>query len=173
LSDVVRVLLLKLYGGLWVDATTFCNKRLDDWLSNYIYEGFFAFNKPRPNRLISSWFIYSEKNNYITHQWFNKIVEYFKINNKPHTYFWVHHLFGDLYDADATFKEIWDKVPKLSANGLGPHYLQEIGMFKDIKNKNKSDINNKITPLYKLTYKRDFPEYDETLNVYYLYSTIK
>ena len=30
LSDVVRVALLNVYGGLWVDATTFCNKPLNN-----------------------------------------------------------------------------------------------------------------------------------------------
>jgi hypothetical protein len=165
-------LLLKLYGGLWVDATTFCNKRLDDWLSNYIHEGFFAFDKLVQDRLISNWFLYSEKNNYIIDKWCNKTLEYYTIHDKAHTYFIHHYLFGDLYKSDKIFKEIWNKVPKLSANGIGPHYLHK-KMFEKIKNKNKSDIDNKITPLYKLSYRYDFPEYDETLNVFYLYSTIK
>ena len=173
LSDVVRILLLKLYGGLWVDATTFCNKPLNDWLPNYIKEGFFAFDKPGPDRLLSSWFLYSDKNNYIIDKWCNKTLEYYKNNNNPDTYFWFHYLFGDLYKSDKIFKEIWDKVPKLSANGNGPHYLQEHGMFKNISIQNKLDIDNKITPLYKLTYKCNFLEYNENLNLYYLYSTIK
>lgn len=171
LSDIIRTILLKLYGGLWVDATTFCNKPLDNWLPNYINEGFFAFDKPGEDRLISSWFIYSEKNNYIINEWCNKIVEYFTIHDKAHTYFFYHYLFGDLYNSDIKFKEIWDKVPKISANG--PHHLQEHGLFKNMTLQNKLDIDNKITPLYKLTYKCDFLEYNENLNLYYLYSTIK
>lgn len=173
LSDVVRILLLKLYGGLWVDATTFCNKPLNDWLPNYINEGFFAFDKPGPDRLLSSWFLYSDKNNYIIDKWYNKTIIYYKNNDNPDIYFWFHYLFGDLYKLDKIFKEIWDRVPKLSANGNGPHYLQEQGMFKNISIQNKLDIDNKITPLYKLTYKCEFPKYNENLNLYYLYSTIK
>lgn len=173
LSDVVRILLLKLHGGLWVDSTTFCNKPLNDWLPKYINEGFFAFDKPGPNRLISSWFLYSDKNNYIINKWSNKTLEYCTIHDKPHTYFWFHYLFGDLYKSDIMFKKMWDNVPKLSANGNGPHYLQEQGMFKPASIQNKLDINNKITPLYKLTYKCKFLQYNEELNLYYLYSTIK
>ena len=90
LSDIIRSILLKLYGGLWVDTTTFCNKPLNDWLPNYINEGFFAFEKPGPDRLISNWFLYSEKNNYIIDKWCNKTLEYYVINNKAHTYF-IHH----------------------------------------------------------------------------------
>ena len=173
LSDIIRSILLKLYGGLWVDATTFCNKPLNDWLPNYINEGFFAFDKPGPDRLISNWFLYSEKNNYIIDKWCNKTLEYYIINNKAHTYFIHHYLFGNLYKSDKIFKEIWDKVPKLSANGNGPHYLQEQGMFNNISIQNKLDIDNKITPFYKLTYKCNFPKYNENINLYYLYSTIK
>jgi mannosyltransferase OCH1-like enzyme len=33
LSDILRVLLLHEYGGVWVDATTFCNVPLDEWLA--------------------------------------------------------------------------------------------------------------------------------------------
>lgn len=173
LADIIRTLLLKLYGGLWVDATTFCNKPLNDWLPNFINKGFFAFDKPGKDRLISNWFLYSEKNNYIIDKWCDKTLKYYTIHDKAHTYFIHHYLFGDLYKSDKIFKEIWDKVPKLSANGNGPHYLQEQGMFKYISIQNKLDIDNKITPLYKLTYKSKFPEYNENLNLYYLYSTIK
>ena len=173
LSDIVRVLLLKIYGGLWVDATTFCNKSLDDWLPNYINEGFFAFNKPGKDRLLSSWFIYSENNSYIINKWYIRTLQYYKNHNSPHTYFWFHYLFGNLYNSDKLFKEKWNKVPKLSANGVGPHYLQEKGIMNYITNKIKLDIDNKITPFYKLTYKCEFPEYNENINLYYLYSTIK
>jgi hypothetical protein len=172
LSDIFRSLLLKLYGGLYVDATTFCNKPLNDWLPNYIKKGFFAFSKPGPDRLISSWFLYSNKNNYIIDKWCNSILKYYTINNKSHTYFIYNYLFNDLYNSDNRFKKIFDKVPKLSANGFGPHYLQQKGMFNKISIQNKLDIDNKITPLYKLTYKCHFPKYDETILLYYLYSTI-
>ena len=173
LSDIIRCILLNVYGGLWVDATTFCNRCLNDWLPQYISEGFFTFDKPGPDRLLSNWFIYAEKNNYLIDRWCNSTVEYYIVNNKAHTYFVHHYLFGDLYVSDNIFKDIWDKVPKISANGLGPHYLQEQGMFNNISIQIKSNIDNKITSLYKLTYKCQFPEYDEKLVLYYLYSTIK
>ena len=31
-ADIIRVNLLKKYGGVWTDSTIFCNKSLDDWL---------------------------------------------------------------------------------------------------------------------------------------------
>lgn len=173
MSDIIRCLLLNLYGGVWVDATTFCNKPLNDWLPACIHEGFFAFNKPGRDRLLSSWFLYSTPHAYILNKWFHKTVDYYTRNNEPHTYFWFHYLFGDLYASDPVFKRIWDNVPKHSANGLGPHYIQEKGLFTRVSQQIKSDIDSKITPLYKLTYKCKFLPYDETKLLYYLYSTIK
>lgn len=175
LSDIVRIALLNTYGGLWVDATTFCNKPLDEWLIKCIdqNQGFFAFNKPGPDRLLSSWFIYSEKEHYMTDAWLKAIKTYFIVNDKPQTYYWMHYIFGNLYDTDEIFMKMWNKVPVLSANGNGPHYLQEKGLFNTVTNTVKKNIDDKITPLYKLTYKCTFPSYDETLNMYYLYSTIK
>lgn len=32
LSDVIRINILNNYGGVWVDATTFCMKPLNEWL---------------------------------------------------------------------------------------------------------------------------------------------
>ena len=77
-----------------------------------------------------------------------------------------------MYNSDDQFREIWNKVPKLSANGYGPHYLQEKGLFNFLTCEIKKDIDCKITPFYKLTYKCRFQEYNETKNIYYLYSTI-
>lgn len=169
LSDIVRLCLLKTYGGLWVDATTFCNRSLDEWLPNYIQDGFFGFHKPAPDRLISSWFLYAAKDNYIIHKWWDSLVEYYLHRKSPHTYYWVHELFGKCYRSDPQFKVIWDKVPKISANG--PHTLMD-RMFFPISPKNKEHIDTKASPLYKLTHRGGFPKYNETLTVYYLYSTL-
>ena len=114
--------------------------------------------------------------------WLKSTIQYYKLNNSPQTYFWFHYLFNDLYNNDILFKEIWDSIPKLSANGIGPHYLQEKGLFNTITNQTKMDIDNKITPLYKLTYKCNNTLYNNTLynntlynntNLCYLYKTIK
>lgn len=65
-SDVLRINLLAKYGGVWVDATCFCVKPLDLWINEYTINGFFAFERPGPDRMISTWFIASKKNNYTT-----------------------------------------------------------------------------------------------------------
>lgn len=177
ISDIIRLILLKKYGGLWVDSTTFCNRPLNDWLPNYIKEGFFAFEKPTPkidpNRLLSSWFLYSEKNNTLIRKWLNKSIHF--IYKKYHfldkiDYFFLHNQFYELYKSDNDFRIEWNKVPKISADG--PHFLQK-DMMKLVTKKIKSNIDNKVSPLYKLTYKCSFLPYDNKITIYYLYSTIR
>ena len=167
LADIVRMLLLRDYGGLWVDSTSFCNKPLDEWFHPYMTEGFFAFDKYRPDLMISNWFLYAEKNHPIIAQWCDETLYYYQVHGKAHTYFVHHYIFEQLFHQDVQFKKEWDKVPKLS--GAIPHTLQINDFFKT---NGRRDIDSKRVPVYKLSYKCVFPPYDPRMNVYYLYSTL-
>jgi len=167
LSDIIRMLLLRDYGGLWVDATCFCNKPLNDWLPFYIHEGFFAFDKPYSYLMISNWFLYSEKNHPILTKWCEETLYYYQLHGRAETYFVHHYIFEQLYRENNTFKQCWDNVPKVS--GDIPHSLSITNFFKK---DSISDIDSKRVPVYKLSYKCRFPPYDPKMNIYYLYSTI-
>ncbi len=45
LSDLVRINLLRTHGGVWADATTFCNRPLNEWLYDHLGSGFFSFER--------------------------------------------------------------------------------------------------------------------------------
>jgi len=79
-SDIIRINLLAEYGGVWVDATCFCVKPLDEWLPDVIPTGFFAFERPGPDRMISSWFIAAAKDNYIISAYRNMVNSYWHEN---------------------------------------------------------------------------------------------
>ena len=56
-ADVLRWQLLARYGGVWADATLYCNKPLDDWLPNELRRSaIFVFRSPQVF-LLHSWFI--------------------------------------------------------------------------------------------------------------------
>ena len=169
-SDIIRIYLLEKYGGCWCDATTFCNKPLDSWLHDNISNGFFAFNKPAKDRLLSNCFLYSEKNNYIIKKWKEKITSYWNNHKKINHYFRHHYIFGYLYNNNKKFKNIWDLTPKISADG--PHFLQKKGLLNTISDKVKNHIVTKQTPLYKLTYKYDVKKYNNNSNLAYLLNSI-
>ena len=71
LSDVIRICILKQYGGVWADATLWCTRSLDDWIDSVCaHNGFFAYDKPGPDRPISSWFLAASKNSRIVELWY-------------------------------------------------------------------------------------------------------
>jgi hypothetical protein len=72
---------------------------------------------------------------------------------KVHPYFWFHYLFRQLYLADDKFKRIWDSTPKISADI--PHQLQFKGLLNKLDPNIKDEIDHKISPVYKLTWKYD------------------
>ena len=204
-SDILRINLLAKYGGIWVDATCFCVKPLDEWLPAYMATGFFAFEKPGPDRMISSWFIASAKYNYITTTYKNKVNAYWDtvpglafiessvwkfLNRKlqqrgpqiwfsyfVHTmlkvypYFWFHYLFEHIYLKNKQFKQLWDDTPKLSADD--PHRLQTIGLFNPLNNETKTEIDQKKSPVYKLTWKFEPTDYKDGTVLDYLLKVSK
>ena len=83
ISDIIRINLLKKYGGVWVDATTFCNFPLDEWINEYAENDFFAFESPKKKpTLISSWFLISSKNSYITNKYCEATNKFWNDNPK-------------------------------------------------------------------------------------------
>ena len=91
-SNILRINLLKKYGGVWVDATCFCCVPLDTWLSNYTKSGFFAFANPGKDRLFSSWFLVSGKNGYLISKYCDE-----------HNLFWNRNCFSNQYTKQGLF----------------------------------------------------------------------
>ncbi|MBW4581572.1 MAG: polysaccharide pyruvyl transferase family protein [Tildeniella nuda ZEHNDER 1965/U140] len=156
LSDIIRILLLHEYGGVWVDATTLCNIPLDDWVSEAAATGFFAFEKPAPDRLLSSWFLVGDPFNPLIQTWAAATAQYWDSIDTSTDYFWFHHLFSELVTCDAAFKAAWEKVPRLSAQG--PHALQANGRLYRSAHEVEHEIDWS-TPLFKLTYRLDDTQY--------------
>jgi len=149
-SDILRILLLHEFGGIWVDATLFCNRPLDEWLPSAMTEGFFAFAAPAPDRLLSSWFLSAVPNHYLISNWCRRTIEYWSNRPKAQDYFWFHHLFGNMCNADETAAKAWSRVPKISADG--PHALQ----FGGLMYRSQTDVIDSVdwtTPVFKLTHR--------------------
>lgn len=73
-SDLLRLDLLAHHGGVWADATCFCVQPLDDWLIPNTASGFFAFHQPRPDRIISSWFLAAEPGNVLVSRLLDRLM---------------------------------------------------------------------------------------------------
>lgn len=124
--DIININLLKKYGGIWIDSTVLCLKPLDDWLGEYLDSGIFVhkFDPLPPSeadncnkvRLLSTWFIAAEKDNYIISEWCRKYNDYWKGRKEPSFYFDFHYLFFELYNIDDKFKSLFDEIPLRNAH---------------------------------------------------------
>lgn len=137
-SDLIRLCLLKEHGGLWVDATLFCMKPLNDWIHDSSSNGFFAFDNPLQQ--ISSFFLYSHIDSPIIVKWFKEMKKYWMEREEMEEYFWTHELFRKCYQEDEKFQKNVDKMTKI--NTIPLHDYQKYG---------KLNLN---TPIQKLTYKK-------------------
>lgn len=82
IADIIRLRLLKQYGGIWADATTYCQVSLDSWLGEYTEGGFFAFGDSATERILNNWFLVSSPDNYVISQWERLATSYLTLN--PH-----------------------------------------------------------------------------------------
>lgn len=79
-SDLIRLSLLNKYGGLWVDATVYCIKPLDEWAEKYFKFDYFVFKNSKVKYGISNWFIYSKKNHPINVKLLDELCNYWDDN---------------------------------------------------------------------------------------------
>lgn len=154
-SECLRVSLLARFGGVWVDATVFCTQPLDVWLPGHSSTGFFAFERPGPDRLLSSWFLAASPGSYVVESWRRAVSDYWTTHSRRHTYFWFHYLFGELYERDAEIRRTWDATPTIPADG--PHYFwpYDPDLFEPLDEGARSRIDGEKDPVYKLTHKID------------------
>jgi Capsular polysaccharide synthesis protein len=148
-SDILRLLLLNEYGGVWVDATAYCNVPLDDWLPLAAHTGFFAFARPGEDRELASWFLAAQPGNVLLAKWAARALAYWRGREKAQDYFWVHHQFGELCAIDRDAFCAWQNTPRISADG--PHAIQQVGMYEDY-DATKAKIDWTV-PVFKLTYR--------------------
>lgn len=139
-SDLLRLILLTLYGGIWVDATMLCRRPLDEWLPEAAASGFFAFSpEDEAEQLpIMSSFLAAEPGNKIVVTWLRRVIEHWSkpSSSRPDMgYFWVHKLFGQMVGdpivgqwsegyVDEEAKLSWAAVPRVSGEygRRGPHF---------------------------------------------------
>jgi hypothetical protein len=178
ISDLVRAILLYDQGGIWADASLFPVKPLDAWLPEAVSEvGFFAFERPGPDRLISSWFLVASPKNPILVEWLKEIKKFWSkprrlmadipndpvvcvspqgaASNDEYPYFWFHYLFQYTIENSLEMSELWDKCIKLSA--MPPHQLQSL--FANNHHPTEPEIRQaaNAAPVQKLNWRTSYP----------------
>lgn len=87
-SDILRMQLLKTYGGVWVDASLYCIKPLDEWLPEYLHDNFFAFSSKRNDRLMTNWFLAGTGDSQTLNVWLDHTLSYWRDNKFTSAGYW-------------------------------------------------------------------------------------
>ncbi len=143
-SDIIRLELLKKYGGLWIDATILLTDKLDDYITTgplFLYQ----FPTVQP-RIISNWLIYAYSNNMIIKETLKLVYRYWRTEKKVINYFFMHYLFRVV--SNIYYKE-WQDVPYFP-NSLCNLLQRE---FNNIYNEKRMEQILKLSSVHKLTYK--------------------
>ncbi|BBH64560.1 hypothetical protein ACTI_12450 [Actinoplanes sp. OR16] len=122
-SDLLRLLLLEKFGGIWVDGTCLVSEPLRPHITKALERSsLFAFNYTGP--YISSWFLAARPGSYAVHLWRAACFLWWERRGELIDYFLMHHVFEMLYHLDERFRADWDAGLRL--NSKPPHALQEV-----------------------------------------------
>ena len=77
-TDIARIKLLLLHGGVWADATLFCSTPLDEWLPSYMDDHFFAFASERKDRWMTNWFLAGTEHSETLDLWLGGLLRYWR-----------------------------------------------------------------------------------------------
>jgi hypothetical protein len=112
--------------------------------------------------LLSSWFLAAERGCELLTIWHKYCVEYWSVRDERHTHFWFHGaLFSQAYEECPTFRGIWDRTRKISADG--PHSLlpHKQKLNRQFGHSDKAELIASGIPLLKLTHKVTRPDWAE------------
>lgn len=120
-SDLLRILLLSKFGGVWADASLYPMLPLEDFIPDIINDvGFFTYRfmrrslSKRGNRETVSWFLCVDRANHpLINLWKKAFVDKFQ-NLKKWKYFAFHEALCELYDNDNQVKFIIDNMIQIS-----------------------------------------------------------
>ena len=152
-SDIIRVYLLKEYGGFWIDATCLLTSPLPQNIYNsefFIYRSFGKFAKT----FINNCFIYSKSFNPLIFKWAEAITKYWEKENFLLDYFVHHYLFVALLENDSEFKKLYENY-SLNETDENMHIILNKAEKKE--NISETDFKNACEKsfIHKLTYKCD------------------
>lgn len=182
LSDIVRIHLLAATGGVWTDATVLPIKPLDTWLPDLTDDtGFFAFDRPRPDRPLSSWFLAASNPQMLIQKWYREVTRFWckpragalyqgglippdpdwevapdgGARRDTYPYFWFHYLFGHLLKEDPEFARLWSLCRKVDAEAA--HGLQRLFSIGGALPPEAIVAAARAAPVQKLNWRQPYP----------------
>ena len=150
LANIIRINLLAKFGGVWVDATCYCCQPLDEWIGNHLVSGFFAFEKPGRDRIISNWFLASGKNCHLTDAFCEATNSYWSQNRFPHQKKWagqkVIKWMGKILNRNARLAGLWVHPLTAKVFRLHPYHWHHYIFYRVVTTDERSGELWRQTP---------------------------
>jgi hypothetical protein len=122
-SDLLRMLLLEKFGGIWVDAACLVTEPLRPHIDRALAKGsVFAFTYTGP--YLVNWFLASRPDSYVMHLWRAASFLWWEKRGEIVDFLLHHHIFEMLHRLDDRFRTEWDAGLRL--NATPPHALQSV-----------------------------------------------
>ena len=135
ISDIIRISLLYNHGGVWADATMLCMQPLDGWVNdNLLFNNIWMYYRKKGGaegtKALYSFIIANKGSDFIARL---KLAsdEYWRTNNRAHTYFWIDFLMNKIDSRE------FDNMPRIEADTL----TQSHGLAGKINNVEKMELN--------------------------------
>ena len=149
-ADLLRLLLLEKYGGIWSDTSVYPLEDADEIIKQTTSNAdvfFYSFSKKRisetkGDRLIANWFIIAkEPNNYAIQALTSEYKKRFT-TAEQWRYFEMHQAYCDLIEYDSKFCDSISNMQQLSAESALVLGRKKMGLLKDgqINSYNKSTL---------------------------------
>ena len=120
-ANMLRLRLLRRFGGVWADATVLCHRPLDGWLPLQAASGFFVFSRPGPGRSFDNWFVASEPEGTLVSAWEESYGDYIThCTKKSRKYFMFIYTLQWRLRTDPEARAAWERTATLPA---GPTFL--------------------------------------------------
>lgn len=162
LSDIIRLSLLTLYGGAWIDATVFCSKEIpEEAFKKPFYSIHFGKNTKDPSHgRWTTFLLFAHKDNQIV----KTTLEYhYKYWNRHHIivdYIMFDYFINEVSNQNKISKKMIDDIP------IGNKDVFELLEYlEDTNIEIKDYLNNSDTIFFKLSWKYKFKNTKKVISV--------
>ena len=119
-TDIIRLLLLQKYGGVYLDAACLCCINIDKFIEKINFDRFFAFDiknyiEKYDGRTLASWFYISTPNNDIINAFTTNFIQAAKYNPVYHPYLLHHYTISDVINKQTNIQKWYHSLYKISA----------------------------------------------------------
>jgi len=154
-SDILRVMILAEYGGIWADSTVFCTDEIGE---EFFLNDFYSIKSDKKVRTPfvsedkwSIFFMSAKKDNIIMKFVRDSLIKYWKTNDEVIDYFLTDYIIRLAYD---NIKTVQNMIDSIKPNNEKKHLLYEVLNKKFNQKEYDSIINN--NNIHKLSWKSEF-----------------